>query len=268
MPPHPKRSRRTEETITPQAVASTPDATTAATTNRHAAIPDSIMIQPIMSDLATILMVDLLATTPDTVAAALERLHDLLTTDDPHGEQSRLDACAMGVHGLLCPIMRKWDRHQLVQEWGCFCIQSLSYLDAYEDSFIQCFAVEIVLSSLRAFPQCLSIQWGGCGALRNLLSSFESASTVKLAITKKFVDDYDGLATVVTAMERFSDDPDMTVECCILFQNLAASERFRVAMIAADVPMVVAAALKTHRKNKQVTKEAKECMHDLFATDA
>lgn len=38
-------------------------------------------------------------------------------------------------------------------------------------------------------------------------------------------------------------------------------------MIAADVQFVVAAALKTHQKNKQVSKEAMECMQDMFSTD-
>ena len=281
MPPKRSRVDSDKDVVAPveatsTAVAFPPHQTTnAATESRSstvAAAPDDeddpevdpSIVRSNFGDIPTILTIELMKPQPEHVARALETLNGLLSTDHRQWRRHRTEACRLGAHCMICATMIKWRHDRGVQEWGCFCIQSLSYIDANEDVLIDCGAIEAIVNALKNFPTYLGVQWAGCGALRNLLSGFGTSTKTKQDVSKRFVQYYVGLDIVVKSMKQFPDDKDLLVECFVLFQNLAPQKEYRSAMIEANVPSAAAATLKYHSKESKSNMEALECLLDIF----
>ena len=202
---------------------------------------------------------------PTQAEKNLQYLHDLVTVDEKYPIPEKcIEACRLGAHLVVSETMLKWPDWQKVQEWACFCIFRMSYVNVNEDLFIECGVVEGIVHALERFPNCLGLQWGGCSALGQLISGYKDATKTKRDATNRFVCDYDGIGVVLQALKQFSGDEDMLICSSILFQNLAPHTKYRIMMRHKNAALTVAASLKFCANDSEAKKEAMECIRDIY----
>jgi hypothetical protein len=215
-----------------------------------------------LSSLPHLLIEEILNENPNIVSDAIDRLARRCRKS----EEIRDEAYRAGGHAIIVMAMRRWRDNELIQAGGCRCMTNMScqYPDA-KRSFAMIGGVESALMSMKTFPDSLQVQGFGCGALMNILCGHsEDKFDVSLKISERFVNQLDGISTVVEAMKRFPEDTKIQLGGCGLFQNLAQNKAFIYSMMQGGAVAAVGASLTSHPSDPSIKKAAGAFMKKVF----
>jgi hypothetical protein len=194
---------------------------------------------------------------PAAVLQALSQLADVCydSLDD------RKEAHAMGCHGVVLSVMRKWWKNLDIQAEGCRCFQNMMH-ECYDAkySFSRICGMDVIISIMNRFPTSVIIHRSACGALSNFFNSSED--TIKKEI-HRFVHDLDGISLVMTAMKQFPDDATVQKWACGFLVNFIQAED-KEPIRRSGAVTAVAAAIDMHPKDKEIQTWGAEFMKCIF----
>ena len=196
-----------------------------------------------------------------TVETAVEGLADIFRLSGG----KRVEAYEAGGHAVLITIMKKWMHNESIQTSSCRCIQNMSCThNEAKESFAAIGGLESILTAMRTFPTSQRVQRSGCGALMNLLSGNDEESKILQTMSKKFVQEYEGIPLVVNAMRTFPQELKVQLWGNGLFQNLAQTKSFRLDMMRGGAVTAAGASLEGHCDDASIQQHVTKLMLIMF----
>lgn len=251
----------TAPNVVPSAVLFIPATVTAAAVTR---------LQPNLSEIAELVLVDLQKDNPQDVEDALDALADALPSSEEEWGKEECkkkgkELSHTGAAAMVVLTMQKWPTHREIQVCGSACLAALTGNE--EDttpsvSVVVSGGVETVINALKAFPNHEHILFQGLRALRNIFCDVEASPI--LQSRRRFVNEYDGIALVQKAMKELADDEEVQLECCAVLYNLAAEKEFHEALTKAGAMVEVGTALRDHPENEDIQECGKDFMKKIF----
>lgn len=232
----------------------------------HVSVYTAQNVEFVATKLASIphlLVEEILSDSDKLVEDAIDRLARRCRKSD----EIRDEAYRAGGHAIIVMVMRRWRDNELIQAGGCRCITNMTcqFPDA-KRSFAMIGGVESAIVAMQTYPDSQQVQGYGCGALMNILCGHtDETADVSLAMAHKFVNELDGIAIVVRAMQAFPDDTKIQLGGCGLFQNLAQNKSFIYSMMQEGAVAAVGSSLAAHPSDPNIKKAAGSFMKKVFA---
>ncbi|CAB9497071.1 armadillo repeat containing 6 [Seminavis robusta] len=218
---------------------------------------------PNLDSIPRLLLEEVLSTNAKVAEDAIDRLARRCRKS----AEIREEAFRAGGHAIVIMVMRQWRDNEAIQAGGCRCITNMTcqFPDA-KKSFAMIGGVESTLVAMKNYPNSLQVQGYGCGSLMNILCGHtDEGADSSMAMSRRFVNDLNGIAVVVEAMKQFPQDSKIQLGGCGLFQNLAQEKSFVYNMMQAGAVAAVGASLETHPGDPNIKKAAGSFMKKVFA---
>jgi len=198
-----------------------------------------------------------------TVESAVEYLADMFRLSS----DKRIESYQAGGHTVLVVTMTKWVANESIQTSSCRCIQNMTCTNAHaKESFAIVGGLEAVVTAMRSFPTSQRVQRSGCGAVMNLLSGHEDeGSHILTNMATRFVNDYDGIALVVKAMQEFPEEVKIQLWGNGLFQNLATHPEFRLPLMKSGAITATGGSLELYSDHELIRQYASKFLKVMFS---
>ena len=178
----------------------------------------------VWEEIPRLLFVEMQKDDPKSVGDALEALTLMMSENDPNSDHNVKEAVRLGAPAVTILAMRRFQYNEDLQGCGCSCLQMLAFPPSNRSKLAKCGAMEVVVSSLRVFPDSQFVHDGGCAALQNMLGQFKSDEALKRT-ADQFVYQLDGIGLVTDAMKKFPSEAELQANCCGLLWALAEGKK-------------------------------------------
>lgn len=218
-------------------------------------------VQPKLSMIAKLVLVDLRKEDPNEVEEALEALFSMVPSplEKEKWKEVREELVHTGAPATVIAAMHKWPLHKGTQESGCACLATLLGHDDTAPSISVALSggVETIVNALKAFPDDICLYKDGLVALMNFFDDLEDDIPPAMQSAHRFFEEMDGIDLVQNAMKNFADDADVQGDCCGILVNLAEKEEFHEALTKAGIMVEVSMALRDHPEDDDVKRYGK-----------
>jgi hypothetical protein len=205
------------------------------------------LVQPDLTDIPKLVLVDLQKDDVDVVATALKQLFDLILTSNASWEENQKDAISFGAVAEVLRAMRKWQMHEAVQLNGCRCLGNLAYKSNHgKDLIARSGGMEAVVNAMKVFPNHEHLNLIAAIALNKLFFD----DSVRTSFGRRFVEDLNGLGLLLTTLSNFQAHNKINEYCCGVLYQLAVESDLREAIVKAGVVSAVASAMERLRKSR------------------
>jgi hypothetical protein len=150
-----------------------------------------------LDEIPKLIIGDLFSSKKCDVEKGLQRIAHLCSIPDENAERNRVEIYNVGGHASIVGALKKWFGCPEIQAEGFRALHNTAISDgAFVDAVIKIGVIEVILLGMRNFPDHQNVQISGCGVLYALCYKGQ-------AIVEKFVIEYNGIASIVSAMKRF-----------------------------------------------------------------
>lgn len=215
--------------------------------------------QPNLDEIPRLILVDLQKDNLEEIEQALKNLRQRINHgSDVSREEMRKDALLVGAPGVIIRNMQRWRRCPSIQVYGCQCLTNLSYsVLERKIAVVNSGGVEAMVDAMKSLPEYLAVQHSAINALANILSRLPD-------VTKRFVEEWQGLELIVRAQKRFLHDVGMQRSCCRIFFNLAFDSDIKEELYKAGAISSVGIAIEHHSEDVEVRRLGTKFMNKLF----